>query len=139
MSAPSYADGKRVLVEHTSLKYQRQNFAESWRNLPEIPTRAEIMPSDMSAEDLASGEENWVNCLKQPNDNLRLPKNIVDGPWASKEAYIAAHYKILREDAIFSLRMSVASVKLKPTMKDNSNTSLYTFVSWWLVALGENC
>lgn len=59
---------------------------------------------------------------------LGLPPNIVDGSWPSKEAYLEAHYEILRREGIEGLRYSVQCYQKDPEMEDNQNTCVYTNV-----------
>jgi len=63
------------------------------------------------------------------NECEELPFNDVDRPWASKEAYLKAMYKILRREGVEGLRFSVNSFKSRPTMDDDKNTCIYTEVS----------
>ena len=61
----------------------------SWLSYAEIPTSIEIMYT--------------------PPDN-RVPRNITEGAWDSKEEYLSSHYELLREDAVFPLRVAVHQV-----------------------------
>jgi helicase required for RNAi-mediated heterochromatin assembly 1 len=73
----------------------------------------------------ASQEDNWDRYQKEPLYDQNLPHNIVDGPWPSKEAYLGAHYQILREDAIASLRRAVLEFKKCPLLVDDTEICVY--------------
>lgn len=108
------------------------NHQEQWRNLPEIPTKAEIMPKDDQNRDQQSEEEKWNDYQNDPLYDPKLPKNIIDGPWSSKEDYISAHYQILREDAVAPIREAIKSFKQHPRMNDDNGTCIYTHVSCFI-------
>lgn len=57
-----------------------------------------------------------------------LPVNVIDEPWGDKEQYIAAHYKLLREDGIAPLRKAVEDFKAQPGMMDSGDICIYTQV-----------
>jgi helicase required for RNAi-mediated heterochromatin assembly 1 len=84
---------------------------ESWLSYPEIPTTQEIM-GQTGAIDL---EENIID----------LPTNQIDEPWESPKAYLSAHYELLREDSVASLRDAVALVRDEPSMTDTSEICIY--------------
>jgi helicase required for RNAi-mediated heterochromatin assembly 1 len=134
MSAREINNANRILQDHIWKLYENQSFQEEWRNLPEIPTRAEICPPDKalveSADDIeeARNPRNWNKYQEEPSYDQNLPHNIVDGPWPSKEAYLGAHYQILREDAIAPLRRAVAAFKKFPALEDDNETCVYTDV-----------
>ncbi|RFU29613.1 hypothetical protein B7463_g6744, partial [Scytalidium lignicola] len=116
----------KVLRDHIEKSYQcGRSFAEQWRNLPEIPTKREIMPDPPDPSDY---EEEWDDYQRDPLYNPSLPMNIVDRPWTSKAAYIGAHYQIVREDGIVSLRDVVASVKKDPMRSGSDDICIYTDV-----------
>lgn len=106
-------------------------FAEEWRNKPEIPSSDEIMKPLPGSENNEQ-EERWDDYQREyqrdPVTNPNLPHNIIEGAWPSKEAYIGAHYQILREDAIASLRQSVQLVMKNPAISDTDDTCIYTHV-----------
>ncbi|KAK4170547.1 P-loop containing nucleoside triphosphate hydrolase protein [Cladorrhinum sp. PSN259] len=83
-----------------------------WKSLPELPSPREIL-------------------AKEPPIP---PENPVNSPWASKEAYLTAQYKILRCDAIEGLRNSVRSyidaTQCRPAdnILDDDCTCIYTRV-----------
>ncbi|KAK3898073.1 P-loop containing nucleoside triphosphate hydrolase protein [Staphylotrichum tortipilum] len=82
-----------------------------WQSKPEFPTPSEIL-------------------AEQPNIE-ELPENPVDAPWASKDKYLAAQYKILRCEAVEGLRYSVRSFadhRRKDSMMDDDFTNIYTHV-----------
>ncbi|KAH8816936.1 P-loop containing nucleoside triphosphate hydrolase protein [Xylogone sp. PMI_703] len=115
-----------TIREHIDKSYQYgRTFAEQWRNLPEIPTRREIMPDPL---DTTEYEEEWNDYQRDPLYNPLLPANIIDRPWTSKSAYIGAHYEILREDGIAPLRDAVMAVKKNPMRHDSDDFCIYTDV-----------
>jgi helicase required for RNAi-mediated heterochromatin assembly 1 len=126
-------DANAILQQHIYKSYENRAFTEEWRNLPEVPTSAEISPPSQNLPETANEEskkdERWNDYQKETLYNPNLPRNMVDGPWPSKAAYIGAHYQILREDAIAPLRRAVAEVKKNPTMDDDGETCIYTHVS----------
>ncbi|PBP15776.1 hypothetical protein BUE80_DR013525 [Diplocarpon rosae] len=121
-------DARSILQEHARKTYQDNMFAEPWRNLPEIPSTDEIKPTvrnpALSTSDL------WDSYQREVAYDHNLPKNIINGPWPSKEEYVGAHYQMLREDAIASLRKSVADVHRDPSMHDDDETWIYTHVTF---------
>lgn len=120
---------ERIIREHVLRPYEREYHSESWRDLPEVPDKAEIMPEENVGRDESDDFfESWDKYQDDPQYNVHLPKNIVKGPWPSKGEYIAAHYRILREDATASLRNSVRSFKNKPEIADDKFTHVYTHV-----------
>jgi helicase required for RNAi-mediated heterochromatin assembly 1 len=133
ISAREEGDANRILQRHIHKTYEDAAFAEEWRNLPEIPSSAEILPPSKDGleteDETFKQNEGWNDYQKEPVYDPNLPRNIVDGPWPSKEAYIGAHYQILREDAIAPLRQAVADVKRNPAMYDNVDICVYTHVS----------
>jgi helicase required for RNAi-mediated heterochromatin assembly 1 len=126
-SARELAIATKIIQEHVLKPYGRELHIEPWRNLPEIPDKSEIMPKE-NERDRYKVEE-WNDYQKDPVYDVNLPVNIIDKPWPSKEEYISAHYQILREDAIASLRNSVKSFKRNPEMDDDNFTHVYTSVS----------
>jgi helicase required for RNAi-mediated heterochromatin assembly 1 len=87
----------------------------------EIPTTNEIL--DIS--------EDWQNI--DPVDNsVILRGNTLNGPWASKDAYLRAHFEMLREDASRALREAVRWVNTFPTagedFKPGSDIGIYSRV-----------
>lgn len=132
MSASSrvFGDARRILQEHAKKSYQQNAFPQAWRNLPEVPSAEEIKPRSVSASIERDGRSDpWNEYQTDLLYDANLPHNHIRGPWSSKEAYIRAHYQILREDAIASLRNSVAEVSLKTSIVDNGETCIYTDVS----------
>ena len=125
------ADALKILKCHFKKEYEDQEFEEAWRNLPEVPTQEEVMPTSNDDHSDKARSEPWdqyqqEHAIYEPNHNL--PHNIVDGPWPSKEAFVGAQYQILREDAIAGLRRSVANVKENPNMQDSKDTCIYDHV-----------
>ncbi|KAL4920881.1 P-loop containing nucleoside triphosphate hydrolase protein [Aspergillus aurantiobrunneus] len=78
---------------------------KSWLSKPEIPSSEEILGAD----------EEFVD----------LTPNKLEGPWESKDAYLKAHYELLREDAVAPLRDAVAIFRCDPDMGDNGDISVY--------------
>jgi helicase required for RNAi-mediated heterochromatin assembly 1 len=129
MSATEMFYANHIIRDHVLRRYEDQaHQGESWRDLPEIPNKSEIMPHE---EHKANKDffESWDDYQKDPVYNSDLPKNIVNGPWPSKEEYIGAHYQLLREDAVAGLRNAVTAYKRKPGMSDDQFTHVYTHVS----------
>ncbi|KAJ5035137.1 uncharacterized protein L3040_008396 [Drepanopeziza brunnea f. sp. 'multigermtubi'] len=118
-------DAQSILQAHIRKTYAQNAFAEAWRNLPEVPSSAEMMPATTTQKT----EEEWNAYQKDTVYNEVLPENVVDGPWPSKEAYIGTHYQLHREDSIAMLRLSIAEVQQDPAMVDNQNTWVYTHVT----------
>lgn len=81
---------------------------DGWTSSPELPTADEIMRSQ---------EENAI------------PSNDVRKPWATKDKYLEAQYKILRCEAVEGLRFSVKQYKESRCLKDDKLTCVYTTVS----------
>ncbi len=67
--------------------------------------------------------------LQAQNDREILPHNSIDRPWASKEAYLEAQYKILRREGVEGLRYSTNCFKRDHQMADDKNTCVYTEAS----------
>ncbi|EED17574.1 DEAD box helicase involved in nonsense mediated decay, putative [Talaromyces stipitatus ATCC 10500] len=93
------------------LKTLKVDNSESWLSHPEIPTAQEIM-GQTGAIDLDDG-------------TIDLPTNQIDGPWESPKAYLNAHYELLREDTVASLRDAVALVRDEPKMTDTNEVCIY--------------
>ncbi|TQS35353.1 hypothetical protein Golomagni_04228 [Golovinomyces magnicellulatus] len=121
---------REILKEHYHAKNQIPELPpeETWRNLPHIPNSEEIMgyenPLKINAE-----PEKWNEYQNDPVYDPKIPCNIVDRPWPSTSEYISAHYRILREDAIASLRKAVQIFKSNPKMMEDSTTYIYTEVT----------
>ena len=75
---------------------------ESWVSKPEIPTTAELFNNDY--------DEEQVDGKHISN----LPENVIDGPWESKQAYLSAHYALMREDAVRPLREAIQEIRKHP-------------------------
>ncbi|CAG8285304.1 unnamed protein product [Penicillium salamii] len=82
-----------------------------WQSKPEIPDEKEIL-----------GTEN------DGSPYIILLPNIIDGPWQSKEKYLEAHYRLLREDAVSPLRDAVALVRDAPERRDERGLAVYESV-----------
>ena len=120
--------GFEALRAYINKDYLAGNYAEEWRNLPEVPTASEIWSATDPSRETRPVQENWDEYMREPNYEVALPHNIIEGPWPSKADYLGAHYQILREDVIAPLRHSVASVKAHPDMMEDNETHVYTHV-----------
>ena len=118
-----------IIEAHVKKTWYDDNVVESWRKLPEVPDQSEIMPA-VDENRNRNQTEDWFQYQVDPmyENTSRLPVNTVLGPWASKSEYIGAHYQILREDAVASLRNSVKEFKKHPEMNDSGDTCIYTSV-----------
>lgn len=98
-------------------KYVLENYSaagEGWIFKPEIPASDEVMGMSGGAED---------------DDEITLMPNQIAGPWPSREAYLSAHYELLREDSLAPLRDAVAYVRENPSMMDSKEVCIYEKVS----------
>ncbi|KAK4185743.1 putative helicase [Podospora australis] len=77
-------DDKQMAVAQGDTFY-RPSEGRGWKSLPELPTPEEILAEE----------------------NPDLPGNPVDVPWASKDLYLEAQYRLLRCDAVEGLRYAV--------------------------------
>lgn len=77
----------------------------SWLLKPELPSSQEIFGTD--------------------DEYLDLGTNQIQGAWESKEAYLKAHYELLREDAVAPLRDAVAIFRADPDMDDDKDVFVY--------------
>ncbi|KAL3473877.1 P-loop containing nucleoside triphosphate hydrolase protein [Aspergillus californicus] len=101
-------DRHHIAVANDIRNYFAQCDADSpepWTLKPEVPTSYEIFGAD----------EEFVD----------LEPNKLKGPWESKEAYLKAHYELLREDSVAPLRDAVAFFKNDPDMRDHKKVSVY--------------
>ena len=132
---PQDCDALNIIKDHVKKTWYNNSVSESWRKLPEVPDQAEIMPAE--EENKCSQPENWFQYQIDPEyeNAAKLPTNTITGPWASKSEYIGAHYQILREDAVASLRKSVREFKKHPEMNDSQETCIYTSVSFSMMAI----
>jgi helicase required for RNAi-mediated heterochromatin assembly 1 len=113
-----------VKVNKDIAKYFDQPHAQdpdTWTSQPWI-LKSEIPSSD----EIFGGED---------GEFVDLEPNKIDGPWDSKEAYLKAHYDLIREDAVAPLRDAVATFKCDPDMGDDKNTCIYEKVRTRLVPL----
>jgi helicase required for RNAi-mediated heterochromatin assembly 1 len=117
-----------ILIQHIRRRYAEVEYPEAWRNLPEIPTKEELMPNKDRDKDRYT-PETWNAYQEDPIYDPNLPHNIIDGPWPSTMEYLGAHYQILREDAIAPLRTSIQQFRDDPKMNDSRETHIYTDVS----------
>lgn len=56
----------------------------------------------------------------ESSDIVELVPNKPEGSWADKEAYLSAHYELLREDALRPLRDAVSSVRITPQANEDA-------------------
>ncbi|KAH7311881.1 P-loop containing nucleoside triphosphate hydrolase protein [Rhexocercosporidium sp. MPI-PUGE-AT-0058] len=123
-------DGRSILVDHIKKTYDHNAFPQAWRNLPEVPSSAEIKPVYKDPNIVEEESEEWNAYQQDLLYDEKLPHNIVDGPWPSKEAYLGAHYQIIREDSIAPLRSAVTEVQHTPSMDETDETRIYTGVTF---------
>ncbi|PVH72387.1 hypothetical protein DL98DRAFT_553156 [Cadophora sp. DSE1049] len=123
-------DARGILIDHIKKTYEHNAFPEEWRNLPEVPSSAEIKPVYRDPVIVEEEPEEWNAYQQDVLYDEKLPHNIIDGPWPSKEAYLGAHYQIIREDSIASLRNAVTEVQANPFMEDTGETCIYTDVTF---------
>ncbi|KAH7390349.1 hypothetical protein BKA64DRAFT_757595 [Cadophora sp. MPI-SDFR-AT-0126] len=123
-------DARGILVDHIKKPYEHNAFPEEWRNLPEVPSSAEIKPVYKEPVIVEEEAEEWDAYQRDLLYDEKLPHNIIDGPWPSKEAYLGAHYQMIREDSIASLRNAVTEVQDNPSMEDTGETCIYTDVTF---------
>lgn len=116
----------RILNDHVRRPYADVQYAEEWRNLPEIPTKRELLLEKVNE---IVDDESWNTYQDEPLYSANLPVNIVDGPWPSTMDYLGAHYQLLREDSIASLRASIEEFRANPRMQDSRDTRVYSDVS----------
>ncbi len=116
-----------ILRDHIYKRYETRAFTQEWRNLPELPSKSEICPPNQKSKDAADTNQgrNLNMSPMTPVYDQNLPHNIVDGPWPSREAYLGAHYQILREDSIAPLRRAVSEFKKCPALVDDEDTCVY--------------
>lgn len=120
---------KDILRDHIKKPWRKAVYTEAWRNLPEVPNKEEIN-CDVRADGRFGREAKWNDYMRDPEYyHAKLPHNIIDGPWPSKQEYVSAHYQILREDAVAPLRNAVGFYKMAPTMMEDEGTCIYTHVS----------
>lgn len=89
---------------------QSDDDSPEWLRKREIPSSLEIKGEDENAK---------------IEEAIELDVNRVHAPWESKEKYLETHYRLLREDAVTSLRDAVAEVRENPylTEKDSTNNA----------------
>ncbi|POS84017.1 hypothetical protein EPUL_003631 [Erysiphe pulchra] len=133
----------KILKAHYQVKsfINELPIEESWRNLPDVPSIEEILGVENSPNFTLESED-WNEYQNDPTYYPELPQNIVNSPWKSTKEYITAHYKILREDAIASLRNAVQTFKRRPNMLEDDQIYIYTEVTitgWFLTKQGPAC
>ncbi|KAL4941600.1 hypothetical protein BDV06DRAFT_235995 [Aspergillus oleicola] len=99
---------KNTALVSRTVSFDLDSPLKSWTSKPEIPTSDEIFGADA-----VDGE--FVD----------LEPNKLEGPWSSKDAYLKAHYELLREDAVAPLRDAVAIFQSDPDMNDNGTVAIY--------------
>lgn len=76
----------QILQDHVSRRYEELLPPVNWCQLPEIPSKNEIMSkADFNRKPPV---EEWNAYQKDPVYDPKLPINIVDGPWPDKMAYL---------------------------------------------------
>ncbi|GAB7362881.1 hypothetical protein MBLNU230_g3183t1 [Neophaeotheca triangularis] len=73
--------------------------SNGWTARPEVPTSAEVLDTDGDSAD---------------SEVVEIVPNKREGAWESKEAYLSAHYELLREDALRPLRTAVGLLRVTP-------------------------
>lgn len=119
-----------ILEAHTHRAYDNISYDEAWRNLPEIPSKSEIMPSTQSSRAANLPAEKWNDYQQDSPLDPNLPHNIIDGPWSSKVEYLGTHYQILRKNATLPLQRAVERFQRTPLMMDDRETCIYTNVTF---------
>ena len=116
-----------ILRDHIYKRYENRAFPQEWRNLSELPSKSEICHPNQKSTGMADTNQEGNLTMSQMNPvyDQNLPHNIVDGPWPSREAYLGAHYQILREDSIAPLRRAVSEFKKCPALVDDVDTCVY--------------
>lgn len=115
-----------ILKEHIRRSYEHNLVnAKEWCLLPEIPSAREMLGETYDMDDSDDGDEEDERPFLESN----LPYNIVDGPWPDKEAYVEAHYRLLREDVTAPLRNAIATFKADQGMLDDGDVAIYDHVS----------
>ncbi|KAI5292240.1 hypothetical protein KEM55_007969 [Ascosphaera atra] len=109
-SVSELSQGDQKILEEFDAKQkaeqeERASPDYSWRYKPELPTADELCP--------------------EPDTEVAISPNIIDGAWATKEAYLKTHYDLCREDALGPLIDAVAAVREKPGMCDDNKTCIY--------------
>ncbi|RMX99897.1 hypothetical protein D0868_09301 [Hortaea werneckii] len=79
----------------------------AWTSRPEVPTSAEVLDEEGGNSSSTS-------------DIIEIVPNKRCGAWESKEAYLGAHYELLREDAVKPLRDAVGVVRAMPFADENA-------------------
>lgn len=77
-----------------------------WLAKPEFPTSSEVL--DLNDDNISS------------STIVELLANRPEGPWESKEEYLAAHYLLNREDSIRGLREAVTSMQRSPDSAEDA-------------------
>ncbi|KAI9801073.1 MAG: hypothetical protein M1833_002941 [Piccolia ochrophora] len=101
-----------------------------WLMLEEIPTAAELQGDLTRVEavddDIAVVTKETDNITSNAREGQQLLQmNKIDGPWEHKEAYLGAHYRLLREDTVAPLRNAVTEVRLRKEAAESSSFHLY--------------
>lgn len=104
-------DAVAIIRDHVNFNPLLSTGSEpsSWKQLPELPSAAELLNSEATTND--------------------LPTFLIDQGFPSKAHYLEALYKILRFEGIEGLRYSVNDFRSRPAMTDDQNTCVYTKVS----------
>ena len=79
--------------------------SRDWLRKSEIPTSSEL--------------------LDDPDDEVSIYPNRLHKPWSNRKKYLQAHYEMLREDTVSSLRDSLNQFKKNPEMCDERQMAIY--------------
>lgn len=77
-----------------------------WTAIPELPPSDEVCGTNV----------------------VNLHPNRINGPWASTQVYLEAHYRLLREDSVAPLSDAVHQFKDHPSMTDSRIANVYDMV-----------
>lgn len=91
---------------------------DAWTSQAEIPTADEIADNENEKED---------------DNTITIPCNKLVDPWASREEYLEAHYRLLREDAVSPLRDVVSEMREEPQIDEKhsqESAAIYERVSF---------
>ncbi|KAF2759162.1 hypothetical protein EJ05DRAFT_485224 [Pseudovirgaria hyperparasitica] len=97
---PRARGGRHLTTVHDYFKAAAApcDSSDRWYHRPEIPSSGEICPF-LGSEII---------------DNNELPKNLIKGPWPSKDAYLEAQYRLVREDSTRALCDAVEALHRNP-------------------------
>lgn len=110
-----------TLLLGTMARYQRirEYFKYDWK--PQDPTSWLAKPEIPSPKELNEDEDD-------PEAEIEIPVNNIDGPWQSVTEYLSGHYRLLREDAVAPLRNVVSELRAETHIMETDsqeNASIY--------------